>query len=252
MALITDLPAASSLTTTDLLIKDTGSATQKIAISDAYATASQPGLVSTGTQTIAGAKTFSGTLTAGENLYITRATGVSPFVYFTSGGSNTHAIFGMTDTTNNVNRPDRFQFREYSYNSSTGATLNYYERYLLPSVTAGKTSNSDYDIITTKTTPTHTQIATNFTLTAWWNVVTIDFNGYTPSASTYTTLAAAYRPNYTAHGICRWNNGTNYYPALITILSTGAVSGSYFNPNTGTATSISSGTLVGSITFVAK
>lgn len=237
MALITDLPAASSLATTDLLIKDTGSATQKIAISDAYATASQPGLVSNTLQDFGGYKFFCQT----------SANAASIGFKFTD---KSNAVYGQILQSYGSGSPN-MQFRQMSVDSS-GNALTYHDSYRLPAATVNKASNSSYDIITTKTEPTHTQIATNFTLTAWWNVVTLDFNGFTPSASTYTTLAAAYRPNYTAHGICRWNNGTNYYPALITILSTGVVSGSYFNPNTGTATSISSGTLVGSITFVAK
>ena len=242
MALITDLPAASSLATTDLLIKDTGSATQKIAISDAYATASQPGLVSTGAQSFAGRKIFEN-----SEVVVRQSSAGNGYVSFIDGSGNNSAY--MRDRTSSSHRLD---FLKRSYNSSDNSLLSTFETFALPNVDANRTGSADYEIITTKTGPTHTQIATNFTLTAWWNVVTIDFNGYTPSASTYTTLAAAYRPNYTAHGICRWYNGTNYYPALITIQSNGAVSGSYFNPNTGTASSISSGTLAGSVTFVAK
>ena len=58
MALIPDLPAASGLSNTDLLVIDTGSATQKIQAKDAGASASNAGLVTTGAQIIAGEKTF--------------------------------------------------------------------------------------------------------------------------------------------------------------------------------------------------
>lgn len=101
--------------------------------------------------TVYGDLSIGGVVSANENLYITRSSGNSPYIYFTSGGSNTHAIFAQTATTNSLNRPDKFQFREYSYNSSTGQTLSTYERYFLPAVTSDKTSNSDYDILTTKT-----------------------------------------------------------------------------------------------------
>ena len=75
MTPIEDLPAASTLASTDVFIKGTGSATQKIAISDAYATASQPGLVSTGSQTFAGTKQFNNGLYVVTGLYCVNTTG---------------------------------------------------------------------------------------------------------------------------------------------------------------------------------
>lgn len=44
----------------------------------------------------------------------------------------------------------RFLFYEHSYKTGTKTKLDYYERYLLPKVTADLTANVDYYILTTK------------------------------------------------------------------------------------------------------
>ena len=60
--LISSLPEATTLTGGDWLVKDTGTATNKISAANACATATQPGLVSTSAQTIAGEKTFTSSI----------------------------------------------------------------------------------------------------------------------------------------------------------------------------------------------
>ena len=52
--------------------------------------------------------------------------------------------------TNNIARPDKYIFRIYSYNASTGATSTNYENYQLPAVTAGLSSSPSYNILTSK------------------------------------------------------------------------------------------------------
>ena len=56
--LISSIPEATELNSGDWLVKDTGTATNKISATNACATATKPGLVSTSAQTIAGEKTF--------------------------------------------------------------------------------------------------------------------------------------------------------------------------------------------------
>lgn len=55
-----------------------------------------------------------------------------------------------TTATNGVQRPINMVFRLYSYNSSTGARIGYYDVYQLPDATPDKTGNNGYAIITTK------------------------------------------------------------------------------------------------------
>ena len=55
-----------------------------------------------------------------------------------------------TTATNGVQRPVNMVFRLYSYNSSTGARIGYYDVYQLPDATTDKTGNNGYTIITTK------------------------------------------------------------------------------------------------------
>ena len=142
MALITDLPAASSLATTDLLIKDTGSATQKIAISDAYATASQPGFVSTGAQTIAGIKTFT------SYPYIAQTTANSDAINYVFTDKN-NDIYAQGIVGYSQNNGGRFNFREWA-DDANGNRSNYREDFRLPAPTGGRTANATYEIITTK------------------------------------------------------------------------------------------------------
>lgn len=148
MALITDLPAATSLATTDLLVKDTGSATQKIAVSDAYADATHAGLVSTGAQTLGGLKTMTlqNPSVFGEN---------SRYKYVLFGQNGSEALTGSItyDSGNATNvTSGKFTFAEYSPKSTADtSSTGFYEYYQLPAVNVGMAANVGYDILTNKT-----------------------------------------------------------------------------------------------------
>ena len=137
MALITDLPAASSLATTDLLIKDTGSATQKLAVSNAYASASQPGLVSTGSQEITGYKNF---VTGSIGL---KSTGNYANVEMIANASSISGRMTLTADTNF----NRILFSAYHRNNGVN-DATYRDAYYLPRSGTDSASH-DYDIITT-------------------------------------------------------------------------------------------------------
>ena len=77
------------------------------------------------------------------------------------GNSNTLSFNNSADTrlgliylgavaTNNVYRCGRFYAREYSYNSSSGATLDTYETFSFPPVTPDLSENSSYQLLSTK------------------------------------------------------------------------------------------------------
>ena len=148
MALITDLPAASGLSNTDLLVIDTGSQTQKIQAQNAGASENNAGLVTTGAQTFQGAKTFNKAITTQD----TSSNGAALAMRFTDKG-NAEA---STIYTSLSNYGGRLNLREYSGNSS--GLLSYYELYQLPAPDSGRTGNATYSILTTK----------NFTTTLWF------------------------------------------------------------------------------------
>lgn len=148
MALITDLPAASGLSNTDLLVIDTGSQTQKIQAQNAGATTSNAGLVTTGAQTLAGTKTFLKTVVVDDTT--SNGSGLS----FRFSDKNNDAYAAMWTAFSNYG--GRLFFRETSGNAS-GVT-DYNEVYRLPNPDAERTSNATYDILTTK----------NFTTTLWF------------------------------------------------------------------------------------
>lgn len=190
MPLITDLPASSSLATSDYLIKDTGSATQKIAVSSAYASATAPGLVSTGAQTIAGAKTF-------QANYMGIKSGIAyPGILFSSTNLTSYSDrlgsyrfnYGATTPTQ-----ARAYIEEASF--SSGTPTGYYESYLFPVSDSGLSANQTYNILTSKT---HQFVEEK--------VVTIPANG-----SVALTFAAYTRAFIVANGYS--NNSQNAYIA---------------------------------------
>lgn len=75
----------------------------------------------------------------------------------------------------------------------------------------------------------------------------VDINGTITSQSIATVDA----PITEVHTIGRWKNTSNaYYPALVTLQTTGAISASYFNGTTVSA--ISNGTLVATLSYIAS
>lgn len=142
MPLIPDLPAAGSLSASDLLIKDTGSTTQKLLVSNAYASATAPGFVSTGTQTFAGSKTFNSIIT----INAPTSSGAGFKLRFSDKNDGLYAgIYGLFGGGSPY-----ISIRQFSVDSN-GDALGYYDNYRLPTATVGKTENSNYDILTTKT-----------------------------------------------------------------------------------------------------
>ena len=111
------------------------------------ASASQSGVVTTGTQTFAGEKTFTSDITiarGGSSRY--------KYIYFDQA-IDTHAGAILYDTGDATKiTTGRFHFREYGPKATAGtASTGYYEAYRLPEVsTAGLSANANYDIITTK------------------------------------------------------------------------------------------------------
>jgi hypothetical protein len=99
-----------------------------------------------GTASLAGAKTFTSTPTFSDN-------NSSPG-FRCSPKNNPAANSGWQwmamSQTNGVYRTDHWVFGEYSYDSSTGAALNTYEGYRLPTVDADLGSVITYNILTSK------------------------------------------------------------------------------------------------------
>ena len=121
------------------------------------ASATEAGIVSTGTQTFAGEKVFSGDAYFYSNAVVA-GNDTAPRLKFRPNSNNSSNDFGWiylsTPATNGVYRTDRFYFREYSYNSTTGERLATQENYRLPAVNANRTENNTYEILTTKETAT--------------------------------------------------------------------------------------------------
>lgn len=97
--------------------------------------------------------------TASANLYnysgvYAQAIGNSPSFYFKANAdSNNYQVMGnifvASETANSIKVCDKFCFRQYSYNTSTGVTnTDAYDQYFFPSVAGGKTGTSGYGIVT--------------------------------------------------------------------------------------------------------
>ena len=130
----------------------------------------------------------------------------SPMLYWLSGSTSSYqkqaAIFTTASTVNSKKVCDRIYFREYSYNSSTGAAIEYWDQYRLPTVTADKTSASTYEILTSKSAVTIAQGGTGATTAAnaikalldgvagGTGVVTNDTYFIRQKSSNYTTVSA--------------------------------------------------------------
>lgn len=117
--LISSLPEATALNSGDWLVKDTGTATNKISAANACATANQPGLVSTSAQTIAGEKTFTSPIKLTDGTK-TITLSVNNSVVTVSAGTNiTIVTQGVVRNGNSVSGYIRFtasaQIDAYAY-----------------------------------------------------------------------------------------------------------------------------------------
>ena len=104
------------------------------------ASASVRGMVSTGTQTFAGTKTFN------TELKIAHPLSSGGYLRFCDTDGNESAYF--RDRTSSTHRLD---FIKRSYNSANDSLLSTYESYMLPVVDADRTASADYNILTSKT-----------------------------------------------------------------------------------------------------
>lgn len=77
-----------------------------------------------------------------------------------TGLINYYALGSSSATDYNLGA---FYFTQYSYTDGTYNRIEYYDRYHLPVVAAGKTTNNDYQILTTKSTITVAQGGTGVT-----------------------------------------------------------------------------------------
>lgn len=122
---------------------------------------------------------------------------------------HTYATAG--DTTSTVTNtytdyPTRFFFRQYSYAAASAARVAKYESYYLPAVNADRTTNVDYNILTTKNTVTVAQGGTGKASWTQWGVL---------YASASTTLAntaagtAGYLLQSNATSAPSWIQATN-------------------------------------------
>lgn len=95
----------------------------------------------------------------------------APILYFSKDKSpitdnKLGAIFMNYGTTNNIHRADRFYFRNYTYNSSTGVTSEYWDQYYLPAAMPDSTSARSYAILTSRNAVTIAQGGTGATTAA--------------------------------------------------------------------------------------
>lgn len=118
------------------------------------ASTTQSGSVNTGTQSFAGAKTFTGAVyqTAG---FRNMNSATSPTIGFSGSGldESNAAIYAINSEASGKYGNVYFQFYHYSPASNGASRTDYSDRYRLPSVASGKTGNNTYDILTTKTAP---------------------------------------------------------------------------------------------------
>ena len=123
-----------------------------------------------------------------------------------------------TSTTNSITRPDRMYFRQYSYNSSTGAIVDYVEQYRLPAVASNRTSSATYDILTDKNAVTVAQGGTGATSAAnartnlgvYSGTVSITSNSSGDATITSSTISINFKPSVFVATPCT-SASTGYY-----------------------------------------
>ena len=145
--IIPELPQASGLSASDLLVKDDGTTTQKLPVINAYASDSQPGLVNIGNQSFGGNfKRFKGSVVTGSadtrypKIFFQSRDDVQAFasVYADKGGIISDS-YGDTALGAQI------------WSANTDGTLtDKSEFFNLPTVDRGRTSDAYYTIITTK------------------------------------------------------------------------------------------------------
>lgn len=188
------------------------------------ATTTQGGVITTGTQSFAGAKTFTGGVTLANST-------TGPYVYFkpTTADNVFGNIFLYTPVTSSAITSNRFYFRQYSYTSSSTTRLDYYENYMLPTVTAGRTANGSYNILTTKSAVTVAQGGTGkSSWTKFRLIYAAETNADSTSSTTLSQIAAG------TSGYVLQSNGTTAAPSWLAQSSIAA----------GTAVQFASGTTV--------
>ncbi len=154
MALITDLPASSSLAGTDLLVKDTGSATQKITATNLAAQLGNGlGLMSSDPTTLydgGGSKVDNGTLTISSNysnfkwllfVFRTNAEYMTEFVPSWIFNQTSYALIKAAFVGTYNSTPEQYQYTANCYVKRTGnttfaVTSNYSDANLTLGVTA--------------------------------------------------------------------------------------------------------------------
>lgn len=206
------------------------------------ASATEAGIVSTGAQTFAGAKTFTS----------------SPKV--STSGSYADVTLSVSSDSASVeyhgykaNYGGRAYINQTSGKSDGTGKTGYYERYFFPITDANMTSNADYSILTTKTiyTKSDTSSISGVQLRRWGNIVTIFLRGASVNSSgSIGTIPADYRPSAYLYANCvHTAAGSVVRPAQITIESSGTTVISAYNGsnNYGTA---KNGYVNGTITFV--
>lgn len=108
-------------------------------------------LTKTGTQTVTGQKNFpAGVAIYGDTPTLRFFRGKESDADFLLNNSRLLNIQASSKVVNNKRVLSRVQFVAYSHETSTGNQLTYYENYRLPVVTADRSSNVDYEILTSK------------------------------------------------------------------------------------------------------
>lgn len=120
------------------------------------ASADTVGLVSTGAQTFAGAKSFTSVPQMRQGSYYGR------LAYGTADQTNLGFVdyISRNASDDTIQNKGHYRFLEYSYNSTTGTTLTTHEDYLLPDVEAGLGTSKTYYILNNKTNYEDMQVTT--------------------------------------------------------------------------------------------
>ena len=256
MPRITELPQATGLGASDLLVKDDGSTTQKLPVNKAYASAEQPGMVSTTGQTIKGVKTFDDTprIRSGSQyqsiLFVPNNAPQDTYygsIYLNAGGDSL---------------PSRSQigFSERSVSAATGDVTGFVENYALPACDMNRQESAAYSILTNKNpvtiaqggtgqTATITQtLATGLVLRSWGRCHNLQFTNV--DISNLVDIPTGYRPSSQINGTLRVKyTDDKYYLALVTITSAGAISFSRVTAANGVEL-ISDGSVMGSVNWI--